>query len=50
MMRAIGFPRSQVMLAVLLELFVLGIIGLIIGIVNGLFLVFTIYKKYFYRG
>jgi ABC-type antimicrobial peptide transport system permease subunit len=36
MMRAIGFPRSQVMLAVLLELFVLGIIGLIIGIVNGL--------------
>lgn len=36
MMRAIGFPRSQVMIAVLLELFVLGIIGLIIGIVNGL--------------
>ncbi len=36
MMRAIGFPRGQVMFAVLLELFVLGIIGLIIGIVNGL--------------
>ena len=36
MMRAIGFPRSQVILSVLLELVVLGIIGLIIGIVNGL--------------
>ena len=36
MMRAIGFPRGQVMFAVLLELFVLGIIGLLIGIVNGL--------------
>ena len=36
MMRAIGFPRKQVMLSVLLELVVLGIIGLIIGIVNGL--------------
>lgn len=36
MMRAIGFPRGQVMFAVLLELFVLGIIGLIIGIANGL--------------
>jgi ABC-type antimicrobial peptide transport system permease subunit len=35
MMRAIGFPRSQVMLSVLLELVVLGIIGLVIGIVNG---------------
>jgi ABC-type antimicrobial peptide transport system permease subunit len=36
MMRAIGFPRSQVMLAALLELVVLGIIGLIIGVVNGI--------------
>jgi ABC-type antimicrobial peptide transport system permease subunit len=36
MMRAIGFPRKQVMLSVLLELVVLGIIGLIIGIVDGL--------------
>jgi ABC-type antimicrobial peptide transport system permease subunit len=36
MMRAIGFPRKQVMLSVLLELVVLGIIGLVIGIVNGL--------------
>ena len=36
MMRAIGFPRKQVMLSVLLELVVLGIIGLIIGIINGL--------------
>jgi ABC-type antimicrobial peptide transport system permease subunit len=36
MMRAIGFPRKQVMLSVLLELVVLGIIGLMIGIVNGL--------------
>ncbi|PVX23473.1 MAG: hypothetical protein CW691_10505 [Candidatus Bathyarchaeum sp.] len=35
MMRAIGFPRSQVMLSVLLELVVLGIIGLVIGIING---------------
>jgi ABC-type antimicrobial peptide transport system permease subunit len=35
MMRAIGFPRTQVMLSVLLELVVLGIIGLIIGVVNG---------------
>ena len=35
MMRAIGFPRTQVMLSVLLELVVLGIIGLIIGTVNG---------------
>lgn len=36
MMRAIGFPRHQVMLAALLELLVLGFIGLIIGVVNGL--------------
>jgi ABC-type antimicrobial peptide transport system permease subunit len=36
MMRAIGFPRLQVMLAALLELVVLGFIGLIIGVVNGL--------------
>jgi len=36
MMRAIGFPRKQVMLSVLLELVVLGVIGLAIGIVNGL--------------
>jgi ABC-type antimicrobial peptide transport system permease subunit len=35
MMRAIGFPRTQVMLSVLLELVVLGIIGLAIGVVNG---------------
>jgi hypothetical protein len=36
MMRAIGFPRAQVILSVLLELVVLGLIGLLIGIVNGL--------------
>ena len=36
MMRAIGFPRSQVILSVLLELVVLGIIGLLIGVINGL--------------
>jgi ABC-type antimicrobial peptide transport system permease subunit len=35
MMRAIGFPRTQVMLSVLLELVVLGIIGLAIGVANG---------------
>ena len=40
MMRAIGFPRSQVMLAVLLELFVLGTIGLVIGVSNGLLINF----------
>jgi len=36
MMRAIGFPRFQVMLSALLELVVLGFIGLFIGVVNGL--------------
>jgi ABC-type antimicrobial peptide transport system permease subunit len=36
MMRAIGFPRSQVILSVLLELVVLGVIGLLIGTANGL--------------
>jgi ABC-type antimicrobial peptide transport system permease subunit len=36
MMRAIGFPRKQVMLSVLLELVVLGVIGLAIGVANGL--------------
>lgn len=36
MMRAIGFPRTQVMLSVLLELVVLGVIGLFIGVANGL--------------
>ena len=36
MMRAIGFPKTQVMLSVLLELFVLGVIGLVIGVSNGL--------------
>ena len=35
MMRAIGFPRSQVLLSVLLELVVLGVIGLLIGVANG---------------
>ena len=44
MMRAIGFPRGQVMFAVLLELFVLGIIGLIIGIVNGLLIGYGLSK------
>jgi putative ABC transport system permease protein len=36
MMRAIGFPRTQVLISVLLELAVLGIIGVAIGIINGL--------------
>jgi putative ABC transport system permease protein len=36
MMRAIGFSRGQVVLSVLFELVVLGIIGLVIGVVNGL--------------
>jgi ABC-type antimicrobial peptide transport system permease subunit len=36
MMRAIGFPRKQVMLSVLLELVVLGVVGLVIGVVDGL--------------
>lgn len=36
MMRAIGFPRTQVMISVLLELVVLGIIGVAIGVANGL--------------
>jgi hypothetical protein len=36
MMRAIGFPRRQVMISVLLELVVLGIIGLALGVINGL--------------
>jgi putative ABC transport system permease protein len=36
MMRAIGFPKKQVILSVLLELVVLGVIGLIIGVINGL--------------
>ena len=36
MMRAIGFPRRQVMLSVLLELVALGLIGLFIGVANGL--------------
>ncbi|PVX23063.1 MAG: hypothetical protein CW716_12970, partial [Candidatus Bathyarchaeum sp.] len=36
MMRAIGFPKTQVMLSVLLELVVLGIIGLLIGVANGI--------------
>ena len=36
MMRAIGFPRMQVMFAALLELVVLGMIGLFIGVIDGL--------------
>ncbi len=36
MMRAIGFSRREVVLSVLFELVVLGIIGLLIGVVNGL--------------
>jgi ABC-type antimicrobial peptide transport system permease subunit len=36
MMRAIGFSRREVVLSVLFELVVLGIIGLIIGVINGL--------------
>ena len=44
MMRAIGFPRFQVILSVLLELLVLGIIGLIIGVVNGLLISYGLSK------
>ncbi|HLN44320.1 MAG TPA: FtsX-like permease family protein [Candidatus Sulfotelmatobacter sp.] len=40
MMRAIGFPRSQVMISVLLELVVLGVIGLALGVINGLIVSF----------
>ncbi|MHA2245719.1 MAG: FtsX-like permease family protein [Candidatus Hodarchaeales archaeon] len=36
MMRAIGFDRKSVIFSVLLELVVLGLIGLLIGVVNGL--------------
>ena len=36
MMRAIGFSRREVVLSVLFELVVLGIIGLVIGVINGL--------------
>jgi ABC-type antimicrobial peptide transport system permease subunit len=36
MMRAIGFPKAEVILSVLLELVVLGIIGLVIGVIDGL--------------
>jgi ABC-type antimicrobial peptide transport system permease subunit len=36
MMRAIGFSRREVVLSVLFELVVLGIIGLAIGVINGL--------------
>jgi ABC-type antimicrobial peptide transport system permease subunit len=36
MMRAIGFSRKEVVLSVLFELVVLGIIGLAIGVINGL--------------
>ncbi len=36
MMRAIGFPKAEVILSVLLELVVLGVIGLVIGVVDGL--------------
>lgn len=36
MMRAIGFPRAAVILSVLLELVVLGVIGLVIGVIDGL--------------
>ncbi|HKZ42647.1 MAG TPA: FtsX-like permease family protein, partial [Candidatus Hodarchaeales archaeon] len=35
MMRAIGFPKAQVVTAALLELVVLGVIGLVIGTFNG---------------
>jgi putative ABC transport system permease protein len=38
MMRAIGYPRYAVMMSALLELVVLGLIGLFIGVVNGLVL------------
>ena len=36
MMRAIGFDRKSVIVSVLLELVVLGLIGLLIGTINGL--------------
>ncbi len=36
MMRAIGFSRREVVVSVLFELVVLGIIGLFIGVINGL--------------
>ena len=36
MMRSIGFSKIEVIASVLLELFVLGLIGLVLGVTNGL--------------
>ncbi|NHJ85667.1 MAG: ABC transporter permease [Asgard group archaeon] len=46
MMRALGFKRSEVITAVVVEIFAVALVGLVIGFVNGFILGYGMYTQY----
>jgi len=46
MMRALGFQRSEVIIAVVVEIFAVAFVGLVIGFVNGFILGYGMYSQY----
>ncbi len=46
MMRALGFQRSEVITAVVVEIFAVAFVGLVIGFVNGFILGYGMYTQY----
>jgi putative ABC transport system permease protein len=46
MMRALGFQRSEVITAVVVEIFAVALVGLVIGFVNGFILGYGMYSQY----
>ena len=46
MMRALGFQRSEVIIAVVVEIFAVAFVGLVIGFVNGFILGYGMYTQY----
>jgi putative ABC transport system permease protein len=45
-MRALGFQRSEVITAVVVEIFAVALVGLVIGFVNGFILGYGMYSQY----
>jgi ABC-type antimicrobial peptide transport system permease subunit len=46
MMRALGYQRSEVITAVVMEIFAVAFVGLIIGMINGFILGYGMYSQY----
>ncbi|MBD3191500.1 MAG: FtsX-like permease family protein [Candidatus Heimdallarchaeota archaeon] len=46
MMRALGFQKSEVILAVVLEIFAVAFVGLVIGFINGFILGYGMFTQY----